>query len=118
MSIDLRALVGEAVDIVFGVLPKEVRTYTFNYRVEGGQYDPLTNDYPVAEYPGVRLIRTSFEFREMNASIIAVRDAKFICKDFGVRPREGDYFEGYGEIWDVVRLFEHPNLYVIHVRKR
>ncbi len=118
MSIDLHALVGQAVDTVFGVLPKEVRTYTFNYRVQDGEYNPVTNDYPVVEYPGIRLIRTTFEFREMNASIIAVRDAKFISKNFGVIPREGDYFTGNGEVWDVVRLFEHPNLFVMHVRRR
>jgi hypothetical protein len=118
MSLDLRAIVGKAVDTVFGVLPKEVRTYDFYHKTLGGTYNPATNSYPEEVVPGVRLIRTSFEFREMNASIIAVRDAKFICKDFGVLPKEGDYFKDALEIWDVVRLFEHPNLFVIHVRRR
>lgn len=116
--IDVKALVEKAMDTVFATIPGEVLTTTFNYRTEGGAYDPSTNSYPTTEIAGIQVVSTGFDFREMNSSIIAVRDRKFICKDFGSKPREGDYFTLGSEIWDVIRLFDHPNLFVIHVRRR
>jgi len=116
--IDVKALVGEAMDIVFTTIPGETLFLDFHYKLLGGQYDPSTNSYPEAVVPKVQLVKTTFDYREINTSMISIRDAKFISKAFGKVPSEGDYFVDGDQIWDVIRLFHHPNLYVMHVRMR
>ena len=117
---DIANLVTQGLRTAFNTLSSEVVAMEFHKRRLDGVYDPTTNSYPVDVYPGIPVLQSQFDYRELNNSQISIRDKKLIIKkvDLPVIPAEGDFFVSGEETWDVIRTFDYPGVIITGVRRR
>ena len=117
---DIANIVTQGLQTAFSVLNSEVIAVDFHKRRLDGAYDPLTNSYPTDVYLRIPVLQSQFDYRELNASQISIRDKKLIIKKINlpVVPAEGDFFVSGEETWDVVRTFDYPGVFILGVRRR
>lgn len=118
----LRETLFSAVDSAFGAAGDLVRLGSFVSK-SGADYDPITDTYaPAVTTANVRMIRTTVQQNEMEASAAQVEDSKFLVPSKDIKDIDAnsqDYILYNGGKYNIIRVDLVPggSLWIFYTRK-